>query len=410
MRYFKKNNVGYNKDIYENNRNIYNIILFYTGNEGNLEMFYDNSGFVTETLANEFNALVIYAEHRYFGKTLPFGKDSFKNENIHFLSVEQTMSDYALFIRYLKDIYNIPVITVGGSYGGMLAAWMRYKYPNLVFAALAASAPIFLENTNEFEYNIQVENDYHLCSNDIKSDILYMNSTNIYNKIYNNFNLCNKIENKKDLNIFFNWIVDTLGSIAMTNYPQKSNFLFSLPGWPINKICKIMKKKLNKKIRLSEALRGVNVITDKCIDYIDKVDVDMKGWDYLACTSQNFKLGSNGHMFLPQIWNQTEVDLECEKKYSVKPDTEWAVTFTGNRQEWDENCSKIIFSNGEFDPWRSGGVLNITSSDCLALNIPQGAHHLDLRLPQDSDPQGVKNVRKIEIKTIHEWLNVNEDL
>jgi hypothetical protein len=43
-------------------------------------MFYDNSGFLNNDLAQHFGAMVVYMEHRYFGESWPFGseKDSFE--------------------------------------------------------------------------------------------------------------------------------------------------------------------------------------------------------------------------------------------------------------------------------------------------------------------------------------------
>jgi predicted peptidase len=49
--------------------------------------------------------------------------------------VENTMMDYVDLIKYIKTKYNAgdkAVIALGGSYGGMLAAWMRMKFPHVI--------------------------------------------------------------------------------------------------------------------------------------------------------------------------------------------------------------------------------------------------------------------------------------
>ena len=53
--------------------------------------------------------------------------------------------DYVELIKHVKQQFNAEdsaVIVFGGSYGGMLAAWLRIKYPATFQGALAASAPI----------------------------------------------------------------------------------------------------------------------------------------------------------------------------------------------------------------------------------------------------------------------------
>lgn len=130
-------------------------ILFYAGNEGNIESFYNNSGFLTKTLAERLNATVLFGEHRYYGESFPFGnKDkAFEKENLKYLSVEQVMLDYVNLISHIKkeggydnnthyDNPRTPVYVFGGSYGGMLATWLRMKYPTHFHGAIASSAPI----------------------------------------------------------------------------------------------------------------------------------------------------------------------------------------------------------------------------------------------------------------------------
>ena len=79
--------------------------------------------------AEEFGAYLLFAEHRFYGESLPFG-DSQDLRDMQYLSTEQALADFSYLIRDFKqrmDAANSAVVAFGGSYGGMLASWWRLK-------------------------------------------------------------------------------------------------------------------------------------------------------------------------------------------------------------------------------------------------------------------------------------------
>lgn len=87
-------------------------------------------------IAPEFGALLIFAEHRYYGESLPYGNESYTEPKyLGYLTAQQAMADFVDLIEFIKSDQNLkhsPVIAFGGSYGGMLSAWIRMKYPHIV--------------------------------------------------------------------------------------------------------------------------------------------------------------------------------------------------------------------------------------------------------------------------------------
>lgn len=63
-------------------------------------------------------------------------------------------------------------------------------------------------------------------------------------------------------------------------------------------------------------------------------------------------------MFLKQVFDYDEFTEDCKKNYGLTPQMNWAIDNFGGRNTKKDflHSSNIIFSNGNLDPWISGGV------------------------------------------------------
>ncbi|KAM9270543.1 thymus-specific serine protease [Cariama cristata] len=101
-------------------------------------------GHVVE-LARAHGALLAGLEHRFYGGSRgPGGPGG--GPDLRFLSSQQALADVAAFRLHVMSVWGLSPnhtwVCFGGSYAGALAAWARLKFPHLVSAAVASSAPI----------------------------------------------------------------------------------------------------------------------------------------------------------------------------------------------------------------------------------------------------------------------------
>ena len=359
-------------------------IFFYAGNEGNVWTFYNNTGFMVNALAEEFGAHVVFTEHRYFGESMPFGKDSYKTENLKFLNVEQVMADYVEFIRWYRTeraTEDTPVILFGGSYGGMLAAWLRMKFPETFQGALASSAPIiYFKGATPVDGFFKIVNyafskGHPECSKNIKKvHELLLDIKNYPEKIkalQKTFNTCQATKTAADVDKLIGFIDNAYIYMAMTNYPYPTEFLAPMPGWPVDESCKPFNftaeprrvERLLKEDPLydveSKLLNATVYSIKTYFNYTGSVkcydlngqgtpNLDAEGWDILACNEMCMPMGTNGtdDMFLPMPWDEEENTKRCKSVHNITPQYDFALTYFGGRKITKDfmYASNIIFS------------------------------------------------------------------
>ncbi|ETO24400.1 lysosomal carboxypeptidase [Reticulomyxa filosa] len=425
-------------------------IFFYAGNEGPIEEFWNATGLMFE-MAPQFGALVVFGEHRYYGASVPTAN------SFEFLTIEQTIADYALLLSSLQSnisgLYKfvspssyVQTVAFGGSYGGVLSALCRIHYPWIVDMALASSAPWYLllglVNDNSY-YRIitEVFQSYNgQCVDIVRSAFSSLNQLlyqwKQFELVTNLFGLCEEmLTEDEDIEWFYLWIKNAFGNLAISNYPYA---IGSLPSWPLEYGCTVM---LNAFWESSDSdLASIYALANLtnyyyfnnsnypwdtqshcfnttkdfpfCSDHIwCGTGVSAQVWNYQQCTQVVINAITNNitDMFPPSLWDIANMTSYCAEKYGANLNLEEEIQWMRIWEPQDiveTGIDKIIFSTGMIDPWSAGGFLsNNLSYDMPVILIEDAAHHLDLRWSNPSDPISVVLARKEEIEYIQMWLN-----
>lgn len=394
-------------------------LLFFCGNEGDVEAFANFSGFLREA-AVALGGQVVFAEHRFYGQSLPFGRD-FSKQQTQYLTVEQALEDYAQLIRSLVADQR-SVVVFGGSYGGMLSSWMRARYPKLVFAAVASSAPLRFEGVKGFFRLVTEAASANSCgcAERVRRGFAVLREMP-RRTLQEAFGLCS---DNFQLDELILWARNAFVTVAMGNYPYALDlFGQGLPGWPLKAACEPRNfQQLAPLEFLAKAVGSYYNATGTVAchsingEYRDCADQTGCGsshsawgrsWDVEACRQIVYSTSTDNisDMFPPREWGPTQLSRYCQQTWSIKPQITWYQSWLSAVQ----NSSRIIFTNGLWDPWRSGGVLKSLSSTLVSLKIPEAGHMYDLAASHPKDLPAVGMVRRKVVSLLQSWLSSDPD-
>ncbi|CAN0922953.1 Lysosomal Pro-X carboxypeptidase [Linum grandiflorum] len=349
-------------------------VLVYLGAEAPLDNDLLSIGFLRENGAR-FGALLVYIEHRFYGKSIPEGRSYVEDNELRgYFNSAQALADYAEIILQVKQdfkAHDSPVIVIGGSYGGMLASWFRLKYPHIALGALASSAPIlyFDDITSSNGY-------YDLVTKDFRevSETCYKNIKKSWTAIQeiatlqdglsllsHKFKTCKPLNNSSEL---IDYLESLYASAAQYNDPLRNPVAAICRGIEGARVSATTVSNDDKRPSplLSKIFAGVVAIDGVKQCYVNPPKVPSEtaiGWRWQTCSEMVIPIGiGNNTMFPSNPFDLTVFRQQCQAVYGVPPRPHWVTTFYGGHSiklVLKRFGSNIIFSNGLKDPYSSGG-------------------------------------------------------
>ncbi|TBU40389.1 serine carboxypeptidase S28-domain-containing protein [Dichomitus squalens] len=411
-------------------------ILFYQSNEATTITCPDT--LILADWAKEIGGLTATLEHRYFGQSLPFGNDSYTQENFKYLTLENVMQDAVNFIDFIKSnvtgASNSKAIVVGRSYGGTLSAIFRQNYPDVFYGAWAVSGPFYAFGDST-EIGQEVQQTYlrqsYTAFSRIKeafSDVKSLVASGDEPTLAKELSLCQapNVTDVADVVTFNYWLVGAYDILTQFSFMPSYFHNVSGPVLPvvINDTLSAPSPlaALNQTLWHAYGGDAVAVPSGKpCLDHTialpSSINIAAVPFSWVRCNwvPLNNALDPRGiwQIGAPLPPSASDPSAGCKALWNVTTPPGAAIKAKYRIADADLRAStRIIFSVGELDPTTSvaqnglGDAVGTDSDSAARVFVAGGGHGQDLeQYDPGADWQSVVDARNIELNIIKGWLN-----
>ncbi|KAF8885052.1 serine carboxypeptidase S28-domain-containing protein [Gymnopilus junonius] len=322
-------------------------------------------------LAKRYNGLALLWEHRFYGESLPFPVNgNTTSEQWQFLNTEQALEDIVFFAnsfaqselsadgpissdplqKFAVHPSKTPWIMLGGSYPGIRSALMRIRNPSVIFASWASSAPVQAQVDMSSYYKAAERSMTRNCSADWVAVTKYVDDT---------------LSGSNETALLKAHLSGPGGNTtgnSTSNVNAASQLLKILQYYgfkdSILPFCNILESQ-NRTAEPVEggvvAQFGIDIGFKSFLTAISEVDyaaipgdpddpVQDRSWMWQYCSEYdpNNPLSIETSFLSLELFQQ-----QCDETFP---------------KGWKMNPSNVMFSNGEFDPWRTMGLASIESN------------------------------------------------
>ncbi|XP_019486777.1 PREDICTED: thymus-specific serine protease [Hipposideros armiger] len=407
-------------------------VFLYLGGEGSLGPGSVMRGHPA-ALAPAWGALVIGLEHRFYGLSVPAG--GLDRAQLRFLSSRHALADVVSARLALSRLLNVssssPWVCFGGSYAGSLAAWARLKFPHLIFAAVASSAPV--RAVLDFSaYNEVVSRSLTSAAIGGSPECRTAASiafTEVERRLRaggaaraalrKELGACASLGRSEDRAELLGALQALVGGAVQ--YDGQAGTPLS-----VRQLCGLLQGRGNGSRPtpyrgLRQAVQVViHRLGQRCLSFsraetvaqLRVTEPQMPGvgdrqWLYQTCTEFGFYVTCEdpGCPFsqLPALPSQLEL---CEQVFGLSASSIAQAVAQTNSYYGGQSpgATQVLFVNGDADPWHVLSVTQALGSSVSALLIPGASHCMDMAPERSSDSPSLRLGRQSIFQQLQTWL------